>query len=117
MLYPKPCILLGLDCPREGSLQTDRTFGITTTAKEERAFFCRNPQNIRKINVIIGAPKLSKEELECPVVVVVTNIGEMQLAVLIDRTLLGDIGFCFLLPRIGSEAIFGPGDGPTIGNK
>jgi len=80
---------------------------------KRRAFFRRNSRNIGNDDAVIRAPKLSKEELECPVVV--ANIGELQSAVLINKTPLRDVGFRFPVAGIGSEAIFGPEDGPAVG--
>ena len=79
---------------------------------KRRAFFRRNSRNIGNDDAVLRTPKLSKEELECPVVV--TNIGELQSAVLSNKTPLRDVGFRFPVAGIGSDAIFGPGDGPAV---
>ncbi len=79
---------------------------------ERGAFFRRSSRNIGNDDAVLGTPKLSKEELECPVVV--TNIGELQSAVLGNETPLRDVGFRFPVAGIGSEAIVGPGDGPAV---
>jgi hypothetical protein len=58
-------------------------------------------------NDTMRSKKTSKEKMDCPVVV--TNIDELQAAVLIDKIPLRDVGFRFPIAGIGSESIL-PGD-------
>ncbi|KAL3806177.1 hypothetical protein ACHAXA_000693 [Cyclostephanos tholiformis] len=77
-------------------------------------FFRRNKSSSRR-NIIgkndddtARTNEISKEEMDCPVVV--TNIDELQMAVLVDKIPLRDVGFRFPITGIGSESIPPGGD-------
>jgi YD repeat-containing protein len=73
-----------------------------------RRYFQNNAGNMNE-TIILVKPKLSKEELDCPIVV--TNIDELQNAVLIKKIPLRDVSFRFPTNGIGyDDLICGPND-------
>jgi hypothetical protein len=83
-----------------------------------RRYFQNNNTTENKKNetiIVMKSPKLSKEELTCPIVV--TNIDELQHAVLIKKIPLRDVGFRFPMNPIMNggigytdDLIHGPND-------
>ena len=73
-----------------------------------RRYFQNNAGNMNETTILVK-PKLSKEELDCPIVV--TNIDELQNAVLIKKIPLRDVSFRFPTNGIGyDDLIRGPND-------
>lgn len=101
----------------ESNINTTSHYSAPSVVDErgilKRFFRRKTPHDIgNKNDTILVKPKVSKEELDCPILV--TNIDELQNAVLIKKMPLRDVGFRLPINGIGYNDLI---RGPTTANN